>query len=281
MQKYFSRLKPFFFLEKTGQSKQTIPLEQNSQAGYTLVELGIVIVIIGLISGSVVVGQNMIRRAEVQSLIIDAQTYASAAKSFEAQFGALPGDKFDAASHWTGASNGDGDGFINMPLEGVGTPSEPYQFWLHLQLDGSLPIRMTGANDDGASVVWVPGVNVPMSKIENAGWVVGYDLAQSGDAFNVPASHFLLVGAPRSSKSNQPFDILPFLTPGEALGIDTKVDDAEPATGNIVALFLAAGQCTQPDSGAVSKNNFDAGYRAFDETRRCAIAFTNAFGNNQ
>lgn len=246
----------------------------HPQAGYTLVELGIVLIIIGLIAGSVIVGQDLIRRAQVQSLLIDAKTFTGAAKNFYAQYNALPGDKFDANSHWPSASNGDGDGFIDPPTTGV-TPSEPYQFWLHLQLSGELAIRMTGANG-GANIVWTPNSNVPGSKIDNTGWLVGYDLALVPDAFAVPASHYLMIGATAPGVFTE-FAPAPFLTPGEALGLDIKVDDGEPATGNFVALFYNVGECTEPESGVAAEDNFDVRYRAYDENPRCAIAFLNAF----
>lgn len=245
--------------------------KKHAQAGFTLVELGIVLIIVGILSAGVLFGQDMIRRAEVQSIIIEARTYQTAAENFRSQYGALPGDKFDAASTWATATNGDGDGIIDTPTIFPNSAAEPWQFWLHLQLDNELPIRVTGTNDGGPGFIWTPGVNVPPSKVESVGWFVGFNLrAYTQAAYDFNTNHFFVASIPGDNIA--PFQ--PFLTPGETLSIDTKVDDAEPATGNVVALWWDD-QCSDSDD----EGDFEADYRAFDETRQCAVAFINQFQN--
>jgi cytochrome bd ubiquinol oxidase subunit II len=61
-------------------------------AGFTLVELAISLVIIGLIVGGVLAGQGLIKAATVRSVVSDIERYNAAATTFRSKFGGLPGD---------------------------------------------------------------------------------------------------------------------------------------------------------------------------------------------
>ena len=68
----------------------------QQQRGFTLIELSIVIVIIGLIAGGILVGKDMIRAAEIRAIATELQHYRAAVKTFEATYDALPGDMTNA-----------------------------------------------------------------------------------------------------------------------------------------------------------------------------------------
>ena len=67
-------------------------LKKPSQAGFTLVELAIVLVIIGLIVGGVLVGQDLIKAATVRSTVTDIEKYNGAVTTFRSKYNGLPGD---------------------------------------------------------------------------------------------------------------------------------------------------------------------------------------------
>lgn len=243
--------------QQTGHSRKSL--------GFSLLEMGIVIVVVGLLAGGILVGQNLIRSAEVQSLLSDFQRYQAATARFRAQFASLPGDMPDATMHWSGdAHNGDGDGFID-DLDPVGTGySEPVQFWKHLQLAGELDISMTGRQDPCANCVMLTAnENAPGSSITNGIWVPGYDAtnALTGTP-TVAASNFMVFTGDRNTGGYAPPQ--PILTPAEAFSIDRKVDDSVATTGEVIGTPTA--NCASGDE-----------YQATLDTKECALIFLNAF----
>src|ERR1039458_9134105 len=91
-------------------------------AGFTLIELSVVLVIIGLIVGSVLVGQSLISAAGVRATIAQIEKYNTAANTFREKYGYLPGDIKDPdASSFGLAARGQyaGEGDDNGVIEGV------------------------------------------------------------------------------------------------------------------------------------------------------------------
>lgn len=76
-----------------------------SNLGFTLVELAIVIVIIGLLVGGVLQGQELIRQAEIRSAIKDFEGYKAAYYTFKSKYNFVPGDSATAANFIGGAVN--------------------------------------------------------------------------------------------------------------------------------------------------------------------------------
>ena len=98
-------------------------MNKKSQQGFTLIELSIVLVIIGLIVGGILVGRDLIRAAGVRSTIAQIESYQTAANTFRGKYGYLPGDIKDPDATNFGfkirgtVSKGMGDG--NGVIEGV------------------------------------------------------------------------------------------------------------------------------------------------------------------
>jgi len=83
------------------------------QRGFTLVEIAIVLVIIGLLLGGVLKGQGLIDSARVKNIIQQSTSLTAAVNAYQDKFRALPGDDVQATSHAPGATgNGNGDGQI-------------------------------------------------------------------------------------------------------------------------------------------------------------------------
>ena len=64
----------------------------SGNAGFTLIELSIVLVIIGLIVGGVLVGQDLIKAAAIRATVSQIEKYNTAINTFKNKYGGLPGD---------------------------------------------------------------------------------------------------------------------------------------------------------------------------------------------
>ncbi len=85
-------------------------------SGFTLVELSIVLVIIGLIIGGVLTGQQIIQNARITNALNAIQAYQSQFQTYAQNYGALPGDDSSAVLRFpyvTGLTNGNGNGTLD------------------------------------------------------------------------------------------------------------------------------------------------------------------------
>ena len=87
------------------------------QRGFTLVEIAIVLVIIGLLLGGVLKGQSLIDSARVKNIIQQSTSLTAAVNAYQDKFRALPRDDTQGTTHAPGATgNGNGDGQIGEYL---------------------------------------------------------------------------------------------------------------------------------------------------------------------
>ena len=107
-----------------------------NKGGFTLVELAIVMVIIGLLIGAVLKGQAMIDDAKNKRVMNDIQGISAAFYAYYDRYNALPGDDTAATARWAGVANGDGSGFIG----GTANPAtgESLEAWQALRFAGLL-----------------------------------------------------------------------------------------------------------------------------------------------
>jgi prepilin-type N-terminal cleavage/methylation domain-containing protein len=87
---------------------------KTAQRGFTLVEIAIVLVIIGLLLGGVLKGQGLIDSAKVKNIIQQSNSLSAAVNAYQDKFRALPGDDALGTTHVpNSAGNGNGDGQIS------------------------------------------------------------------------------------------------------------------------------------------------------------------------
>src|SRR3979490_3632574 len=92
----------------------SINRRNSTQTGFTLVEIAIVLVIIGLLLGGVLKGQEMITQAKIKNIINDFNGVTVAVTSYQDRYRAIPGDDQNATTRWTtqAPASGNGNGII-------------------------------------------------------------------------------------------------------------------------------------------------------------------------
>lgn len=120
---------------------------KRTQAGFTLIELAIVLVIIGLLLGGVLKGQELINSAKVKNMANDFRNIQVYVYSYQDKFRALPGDDKAAVQHVTATNNGNGNGVIEGAWNATGATVESLNFWQHIRLAG-LATGSTVITDD-------------------------------------------------------------------------------------------------------------------------------------
>lgn len=124
------------------------------QSGFTLIEIAIVLVIIGLLLGGILKGQELINSARVKNLATDFRNIPMFIYGYQDKFKALPGDDSAVATHVTGGTVAStpagtlGNGVINGNWDSETTTDESYLFWQHVRLAGLAP-GVTTAGDAG------------------------------------------------------------------------------------------------------------------------------------
>ena len=244
------------------------PTHRYRNRAFTMVEMAIVMVIIGLLVGGVLGGKHLLKNSEMQTVVSDLSKYTSAVAQFRQQYGGFPGDMLDATSFWgddtdatLGCSDGDattngtpgtcnGNSDNNMSTIDTndcksGTTTvpceEPYRAWQHLVLanyiQGSFSGRGGGLAAGDGSTAATLGTNVPKSRIQGAGWSFSYKGATSNATYyDARLDNYLAFGAANGT----PVTEGAALTPTEAYNLDKKVDDGKPGTGRVLTLKPAA-----------------------------------------
>jgi len=261
------------------------PVSMN--AAFSLVELSIVLVILGLLTGGILAGQSLIRASELRSVIAQADQYRAATHTFHDKYFAFPGDMPNATSFWGDnpaecssaatqdgtTCNGNGNGVIDAPNAGdpsnmgMGHTAEMHQFWNHLALANLIEGSYTGIAGLSDTNGWnvTPGLNAPGSKISGGKWTVtGYIGAYvAGTDFNFldwSNQNRLMLGA-----INSPSSYGTLLKPEEAWNIDVKLDDGKPARGMVREWYYI--NCTT----GTNSSDFNAEYALTYTSAACAM----------
>lgn len=113
------------------------------QSGFTLIEIAIVLVIIGLLLGGVLKGQEMIENSRIKSIVSDMRGVSTAFNGYFDRYHALPGDETAAtvaARGWGALGGGNADGALTIAVGDtfVNANAEHAAMWQHLRAAGFL-----------------------------------------------------------------------------------------------------------------------------------------------
>lgn len=231
---------------------------RSPRAGFTLLELSIVLAIVGLIAGAIVGTQSYLRATALSTTVQEAQYYMDAFDQFQSTYGAVPGDMSTASSVWTSASNGDGNGLIRAVSS---NNAEYFYAFQHLMKSELITGYFSGATGAGGSADAVIGTNIPASTLDDVGYFFDHPdnasgIVASGDAlyFEGLYGHVLRIAATYASDTTMPTQY--FITPKEGYELDAKYDDGMPGQGDILTPEQStAGNCSTSDTPASSNYN--------------------------
>jgi prepilin-type N-terminal cleavage/methylation domain-containing protein len=194
----------------------------RSARGFTLVEIAIVLVIIGLLLGGILKGQEMITQAKIKNVIADFSGISAAYHGYVDRYRKIPGDDpcagdqpsapsastcGTATARWSGARHGDGDGIVAGKYMSTTSTDESRQWWDHLRRSGF--VSGTGDLQPFNALTGILGV-------------------QTGNAGSPPAAvlggftGIIVCSANLSDKI--------------AIAADTQMDDGVPNTGSVRAV---------------------------------------------
>ncbi|MFC1750911.1 prepilin-type N-terminal cleavage/methylation domain-containing protein [Pseudomonadota bacterium] len=124
---------------------------KHKQAGFTLIEISIVLVVIGLLLGGVLKGQEMIENARISNLRNDFEGVTAAIYAYQDRYRALPGDDNKANNAdrgWTDSAAGNGNGALNTNNAFDAGAGESGQVWQHLRYAGLITGDPSGTTNN-------------------------------------------------------------------------------------------------------------------------------------
>jgi prepilin-type N-terminal cleavage/methylation domain-containing protein len=189
------------------------------QKGFTLVEIAIVLVIIGLLLGGILKGQEMITQAKIKNVIADMSGVSAAMYGYQDRYRALPGDDKAANPRWSGADAGDGDGIIEGAYLSTTATDESVNFWHHLRLAGF--VSGTGTEQPFNAVSGKMGVQTGDGTANTPGVV----LAVAADPGPPAVAAVPGIGSLIMCSANLPDKI--------AISVDAQMDDGAGTSGSV------------------------------------------------
>ena len=274
--------------------------QYSKRSGFTLVELAIVLVIVGLLIGGILVAQSMISTAKINSQIKQFQQFDAAVANFITRYKAIPGDaralytsaQADLVYNPVWGDNIADDG--KLAARGYG--AEPYwafdywsefaYFWPQLNIG-------VGFTQNGASFsenvlaadrvttcasncfnITASVRNSPQAQIESkTGIIAGSTIARgnlSGTISVYQLGNYSAIGTTNMGSTGVQVVGQPSITPIQGLAIDKKMDDGLPLAGFVQAVGFGGGALNlagdAPSASCVAASAYNT-----TDTKSCGI----------
>jgi len=231
--------------------KVTVMNSLNRQKGFTLIEIAIVLVIIGLLLGGVLKGQELINTARVRAMNNTVDGITAAWFSFQDRYRSFPGDYNDTQSqvNLPGApQGGDGNGLVD-------TDNERARVWVHLEAAGYL----TGGYTDDTATVAADAYNCISDLCPDNGFGSGMNLSYGSMVQTGAANTHELI-----SGRGVPVEVIAEL--------DRKVDDGSPNSGAMQLGTAGAGWDATAEGLCITAANE---YELQNPSDNCTAVFRN------
>ena len=217
--------------------------------GFTITELAIVLVIMGLLVAGTLGGRELLSLGKLKAVISEIETYQIAVNNFEQQYDGLPGDLSRATSFWAAETvDGNADGHIGTGA--VGDDTEVYYAWDQLSL-----AKIISGSYTGIGTAAITGTNVPSSShIDGAGYSLSYfaspfstltttTVTYKDSLGRIFPKNYIILG---KNHANDNFLSTAIITTDNAHYIDSKIDDGTPDFGSVLSANGEGGgaECT-------------------------------------
>ncbi len=220
------------------------PNKCRVNSGFTLVELSIVMIIIGLLIGGIFSGMKLVDNANVQKTVQDIKGIESATVSFKDIYRALPGDirnpstRMPSCNAAACSTGGDGNRTIgtrsnSSVWEVINTTHERFTFWQHLQASELINL---GIQNVGSLVY---GEGMPESPVGGGYYITFYEgaLGNYPSNFYFPNNHILVINGDTTPDPNSDGATFASVSCSNISAIDRKIDDGFPFSGTVISVF--------------------------------------------